>query len=156
MADQGLNREHYANLVRNSKPLCPGCLDIDSAIFDWRAVPWAITYPSLDPQKIILGARSQCTACSIIEAAFQSVGLELKTLHDPKCISLFHEGENSALLAMAFIDDKPTLVELYTACGECCINRRREACSCTIDHLLLHRQFPCTLEYSTTKDTSVR
>jgi hypothetical protein len=92
---------------------------MNPSLFDWRAVPWATSYPNLDPQKVGVGADSGCVSCTIICAAFRSVGLDLRTSHDVQLLSLFHKDEKGSLLAMAQLaEGSNILVELYTVQGE--------------------------------------
>jgi hypothetical protein len=92
---------------------------MNPSIFDYRAVSWATSYPKLSPQKVILGTDSGCVSCTIIDAAFQSVGLDLRTSHDVQLLSLFHKDEKGSLLAMAQSKERSrSLVEMYTVQGE--------------------------------------
>jgi hypothetical protein len=118
MDDHNFSIPHYEALKQAIKPVCPGCLDMNSSIFDWRAVRWAGFYPNLDPQKIVDGVRNHCTSCTMINAAFHSIGLDLDTMHDPRCLSLYSRGQNGGLLAKASHDQKCSNVELYTVEGE--------------------------------------
>lgn len=88
-------------------------------LFDWRAVRWALSYPNLDPQKVVGGAGSGCMSCIIISAALQSVGLDLRTLHDTQSLSLYNKDEKGSLLATAVLNERcSVVVELYTVQGE--------------------------------------
>ena len=119
MSDSALSRPQYEAFTRAFDPLCPGCLDMNPSIFDWRAVRWAKSYPDLDPQKIVLGAGSQCSTCLVITTAFQSVGLDLRTLDEAQCISLHSKEENGSLFASAELGQVGRLtVELYTVPSE--------------------------------------
>jgi hypothetical protein len=123
--DGHLSRSDYVALLRAIKPRCSGCLDMNPSIFDWRAVQWASSYPSLDPQKIVSGAKNQCMPCTMIEAAFHTVGLDLHTAHDIQRLSLFTMSQNGSLLALAAIQGRTRVVEFYTAHSEllsCCVD----------------------------------
>jgi hypothetical protein len=140
---------------------CPGCLDMNPSIFDWRAVRWAPTYPKLDPQKIIHGSRNQCTSCTMIKDAFHSVGLDLNMAHDRQNLqlSLFHMDQDGSLLASAASREKYSIVELYTVPGKllsallisdgiynkCKVLR---SCNCTTDWIFSLRQSIFTMEHS--------
>lgn len=125
MDDRRLSRSHYQALVQSVEVICPGCLDMNPSLFDWRADPWANSYPDLDPQRVVTGADSGCTTCNIIYAAFQSVGLDLRTSHDVHLLGLFHKDDNSSLLAMATSKEGCNVfVEFYIVQGEF-----RPACS---------------------------
>lgn len=92
---------------------------MNPSIFDWRAVIWASSYPDLDPQKVVIGAGSGCMSCTIIHAAFQSAGLDLRTSDEVQSLSLFRKDENGGLLAIATPNEgRSIVVELYTAQGE--------------------------------------
>ena len=92
---------------------------MNPSIFDWRAVKWASSYPTLDPQKIVTGTGNQCMSCTIIDSAFQSVGLDLRSLHDTQYLSLFKQDEKGSLLASAVLSEGCSIVvELYTVHGE--------------------------------------
>jgi hypothetical protein len=115
MGDHNLSRSQYEALTRAFKPICPGCLDMNPTIFDWRAVRWAKSYPNLDPQKIVIGADYQCSSCMIIKTAFQSIGLDLNILHNTQYLSLHNKEEKGSLLASAAFDEgRSVIVELYT------------------------------------------
>jgi hypothetical protein len=119
MVDHSLSRVQYEALLRAYKPICPGCFDMNPSIFDWRAVTWANSYPSLSPLKIVVGSDNQCLSCMIIRNAFENVGLELHTLHDAQYVSLHKSEEKGSLFAMAVLDEKQhVVVELYTVPGE--------------------------------------
>jgi hypothetical protein len=92
---------------------------MNPSIFDWRAVSWASSYPNLDPQKIVIGTSNRCMSCTIINAAFQSVGLDLQTLQDTEYIGLYNKEEKGSLLLLAVLIERSTVVvELYTVPGE--------------------------------------
>lgn len=118
MGDHNLSRSQYEALTNAFEPLCPGCLDMNPSIFDWRAVRWAISYPNIDPRKIVIGADKQCSSCMIIEAAFESVGLDLHMLHDTQYLSLHHKEKKGSLLASAVLGKRRVVVELYTVPSE--------------------------------------
>ena len=119
MGDHNLSRSQYEALKKAFEPLCPGCLDMNPSIFDWRAVRWAKSYPNLDPRKIVIGANNQCSSCMIIKAAFQSVGLDLHILHDTQYLSLYNKEEKGSLLASAVLGERRVVVvELYTVPSE--------------------------------------
>lgn len=119
MDDHGLSFAYYVSLVHKMKPLCPGCLDLDPSIFDWRAVRWATVYPYLNSQKIVAGADGGCMSCALICAAFQSVGLDLRTSYRVQDIGLYNQNESGSLIVMAaYFKEINKLVELYTVEGE--------------------------------------
>ena len=115
----GLSLVYYASLVHEMKPLCPGCLDLDPSIFDWRAVRWATAYPCLNSQKIVAGADGGCMSCALICAAFRSVGLDFCTSYGVLDIGLYNENESGSLIIGATSLQEPNkLVELHTVQGE--------------------------------------
>lgn len=119
MNDRKFSRSHYQALVQSVEVICPGCLDFNPSLFDWRAVSWATFYTHLDPRKVGIGADSGCVSCTIICAAFQSVGLDLRTSHDVQLLSPFHTDEKGSLLAMAESNERSNIVvELCTLQGE--------------------------------------
>lgn len=92
---------------------------MNPSVFDRRAVKWAHSYPKLNPRKIVFGADNQCFSCKIIKTAFQSVGLDLHTLHDTQSLSLHNKEEKGSLLAIAVLDERRSVVvELYTVPGK--------------------------------------
>jgi hypothetical protein len=115
MDDRGLSRSQYQALVQSIKVLCPGCLDMNPSLLDWRAVSWMTLYPDLDHRKVVIGADSGCVSCTIIYAAFRSVGIDLRTSRNVQLLRLFQKDEEGSLLAMAIPDQgRNILVELYT------------------------------------------
>jgi hypothetical protein len=95
---------------------------MDPAIFDWRAVIWASTYPKLDPQKIIRGSQNQCMSCAMIKEALHSVGLDLDMTYNKQnlSLSLFHISQDGSLRVSAHsgISEGYRSVQLYTVFGE--------------------------------------
>ena len=78
---------------------------------------WTETYPRLDPRKVVTGADGGCTSCTLIYAAFQSVGLDLRTSH-PVQIRFSFPKISGSLIARAEFDLRTnTSVELYTVQG---------------------------------------
>lgn len=121
MDDRTLSLSQYEAIVRSFKPSCPGCLDLSPSIFDWRAATWPTLYPTLDPQKVVVGAGSQCMSCKILYAAFLSVGLDLHTLDGTQFFLLHRREEAGSLIAsMYFEKRRKVAVELYTVYGETC------------------------------------
>lgn len=154
MGDHNLSRPHYEALTKAFEPLCPGCLDMNPSIFDWRAVRWARSYPNLDPRKIVIGADNQCSSCMIIKAAFQSVGLDLHILHDTQYLSLHNKEENGSLLALAVLGERRTvLVELYTVPSESL--HKPHSRSCIACGLFAHIQPILTMDHNHLQNTNI-
>jgi hypothetical protein len=119
MNNRNLSLPQYAALIQAFQPLCHGCFDFSPSIFDWRAISWAGIYPKLDPQKIISGVDNRCMSCTVIDAAFRSIGFELHTLKNHQYLSLLKKKGNGSLFASAAIDEERNIaVELYVDPGE--------------------------------------
>ena len=119
MNDLDRSISDYVSIIRSMKPLCLGCLDLDPSIFDQRAISWNFSYPNLDPRKVVGGVDSGCMSCALIYAAFQSIGLDLRTSHDVQEIHVYNKGEGKNLMVTAEYLKEPTIqIELYTIQGE--------------------------------------
>lgn len=118
MGDQGLERVQYVSCIRSIRPRCTGCLDMNPTIFDWRAVTWATSYPTLDPRRIAEGARSGCMSCAIVNAAFDGIGICLRTTSDGQRLSLYKKDQDGSLLAQISDDERCKTIEFYTSSGK--------------------------------------
>jgi len=91
---------------------------MNPTIFDWRAVSWADSYPTLDPRKIAEGARNRCMSCTVINAAFDSIGICLRTMHDEQRLVLYKNDRHGSLLASIVSNQRCSTIEFYTSSGK--------------------------------------